>query len=56
MIFNFGIKGAAIGTNIGMAVQAVIDTVYFAKKKIDSPVSVFTIRMDGEIIDRKSVV
>lgn len=52
VIFNFGIKGAAIGTNIGMAVQAVIDTVYFAKKKIDSPVSIFTIRMDGEIISK----
>ena len=52
VIFNFGIKGAAIGTNIGMAVQAVIDTVYFAKKKIDSPASVFTIRMDGEIISK----
>ncbi|WP_255805985.1 MATE family efflux transporter [Treponema putidum] len=52
VIFNFGIKGAAIGTNIGMAVQAVIDTVYFAKKKTDSPVSIFTIRMDGEIISK----
>ena len=52
VIFHFGVKGAAIGTNIGMAVQAVISTVYFAKKNPDSPAAIFTVRMDGEIISK----
>ncbi|UTC75393.1 polysaccharide biosynthesis C-terminal domain-containing protein [Treponema sp. OMZ 792] len=52
VIFSFGVKGAAIGTNIGMAVQACIGAYYFAKKNTDSPAYVFTIRMDGEIISK----
>ncbi|UTC63059.1 polysaccharide biosynthesis C-terminal domain-containing protein [Treponema sp. OMZ 787] len=52
VVFNFGVKGAAAGTNIGMAVQAVIGAVYFAKKNTDYPASAFTIRIEGEIISK----
>lgn len=52
VIFNFGIRGAAIGTNIGMAVQAVIAVLYFIKKEKAAPSSVFNIKCNADIIGK----
>ena len=52
VVFNLGVKGAAAGTNIGMAVQAFIATLYFAKKNQGEAAAVFKIRMDKEIISK----
>ena len=46
------VNGCANYTLIGMTVQTVISTVYFAKKNPDSPATIFTVRMDGEIISK----
>lgn len=51
VVFNFGVKGAAIGTNIGMAVQAVISLIYFTKQHTAFS-AVFAIRWDGNIISK----
>ena len=52
VLLNLGIRGAAIGTNIGMAAQAVIAVVYFAKKNAASPSAVFAIRCDKAIVGK----
>ncbi|MGI5172633.1 MATE family efflux transporter [Treponema sp. OMZ 840] len=52
VIFNFGIKGAAMGTNIGMAVQALIAVLYFIKKEKAAPSSVFNIKCDRNILGK----
>ncbi|MGP1529458.1 MAG: MATE family efflux transporter [Treponema sp.] len=51
VVLDFGVKGAAIGTNIGMAVQAAIGVLYFVKKNTIAH-TVFTIRFDKNIVGK----
>lgn len=50
VIFEMGVEGAAIGTNIGMAVYTLTSFVYFGKGKASFEARAFTFRRDKEIV------
>ncbi|WDV46350.1 MATE family efflux transporter [Clostridiaceae bacterium M8S5] len=50
VVFNMGVEGAAIGTNIGMIVYTVTSFVYFSRKKATFEAKPFTIKRNKDII------
>jgi len=52
VIFDLGVEGAAIGTNIGMAVYTLASIVYFSRKKATFEAKPFSFRRDAVIIKR----
>lgn len=50
VILNLGVEGAAIGTNIGMAVYTAASLVYFSRKKATFDAKPFSIKRDKKII------
>lgn len=52
VVCGMGIKGAALGTTIGMAVQACIAAVYFFKKNGASATVTFAVRADKAVIGK----
>lgn len=55
-IFNFGVVGAAWGTNIGMAVYTILGVIYFKSKKPSFEANLFSVRRDKSILkDIKSM-
>lgn len=54
VIFNLGVEGAAIGTNIGMLVYTLSSFIYFSGKRASFDAIPFSIRRDKKII--KSII
>ncbi|MGP1593760.1 MAG: MATE family efflux transporter [Treponema sp.] len=52
VMYGMGIKGAALGTNIGMAVQAGIAAVYFFKKNTAHGIAAFAVNADKAVISK----
>lgn len=50
VVFDFGVKGAAWGTNIGMLVYTVVFMIYAGKNKASFEAFPFTIRRDKSVI------
>lgn len=49
VIMQMGVEGAAIGTNIGMAVYTLSSLIYFARKKASFEAKPFSIRRDKKV-------
>lgn len=54
VVFEFGVKGAAYGTNIGMIVYTISAFAYFSRKKASFDAKPFSIKRDKTII--KSII
>ncbi len=52
VIFDMGVEGAAIGTNLGMIVYTLTSFIYFARKQATFESKPFSLRRDGAIIKK----
>ena len=51
-IFDFGVVGAAWGTNLGMFVYTLLSVFYFKRGKVTFEAKVFSFRKDKEVINK----
>lgn len=50
VVLDFGVRGAAWGTNIGMAVYVLLGFAYFKGKRVSFPAKPFQIHRDADIV------